>query len=89
MDWEFSKETFLSLVAAVPLTLSATLVVMLIAGINLDRISLGALVLSLGLLVDDAIISIETMVVKMEEGWDRIRGHRQPYTELRITGISG
>src|SRR6266545_4199451 len=52
--------------AAVPLTLSATLVVMLMAGISLDRISLGALVLSLGLLVDDAIISIETMVVKME-----------------------
>jgi len=59
--------------AAVPLTLSATLVAMLIAGISLDRISLGALVLSLGLLVDDAIISIETMVVKMEEGWDRVR----------------
>jgi len=65
--------------AAVPLTLSATLVAMLAGGINLDRISLGALILALGLLVDDAIIAIETMVVKMEEGWDKSlsgRAHR-------------
>lgn len=59
--------------AAVPITLSATLVIMLATGKDLDRITLGALILSLGLLVDDAIISIETMVVKMEEGWDRIK----------------
>jgi len=58
--------------AAVPLTLSATLVIMLSTGRDLDRITLGALILSLGLLVDDAIIAIETMVVKLEEGWDRI-----------------
>jgi multidrug efflux pump subunit AcrB len=59
--------------AAVPITLSATLVIMLSTGKDLDRITLGALILSLGLLVDDAIISIETMVVKMEQGWDRIK----------------
>ena len=59
--------------AAVPLTLSATLVVMLATDKDLDRITLGALILSLGLLVDDAIIAIETMVVKLEEGWDRIK----------------
>lgn len=59
--------------AAVPITLSATLVIMLMTGKELDRITLGALILSLGLLVDDAIISIESIVVKMEEGWDRVR----------------
>src|SRR5262249_25580286 len=59
--------------AAVPITLSATLMIMFATGRVLDRITLGALILSLGLLVDDAIISIETMVVKMEEGWDRIK----------------
>jgi multidrug efflux pump subunit AcrB len=59
--------------AAVPVTLSASLVIMLLTGRQLDRITLGALILSLGLLVDDAIISIETMVVKMEEGWDRVK----------------
>ena len=42
-------------------------------GIDLHRISLGALIIALGLLVDDAIIAVEMMVVKMEQGWDRIR----------------
>ena len=42
-------------------------------GSGFDRITLGALIISLGLLVDDAIIAIESMVVKMEEGMDRIR----------------
>ncbi len=69
--------------AAVPLTLSATLVAMRFAGINLDRISLGALILALGLLVDDAIIAIETMVVKMEEGWDRIRAAGYAWSHFR------
>ena len=58
---------------SVPLTLGATFVVMLLMGIDLERISLGALILSLGLLVDDAIIAIEMMVVKIEQGWDRFR----------------
>jgi multidrug efflux pump subunit AcrB len=57
---------------AVPLTLAAVFVIMLATGRDFDRITLGALILSLGLLVDDAIIIIETIVVKMEEGRDRI-----------------
>lgn len=57
---------------AVPLTLAGVFVIMLATGRDFDRITLGALILSLGLLVDDAIIIIETMVVKMEEGFDRI-----------------
>ncbi|MET0544869.1 MAG: efflux RND transporter permease subunit [Caulobacterales bacterium] len=57
---------------AVPLTLSGVFIIMLATGRDFDRITLGALILSLGLLVDDAIIMIETMVVKMEEGLDRI-----------------
>jgi multidrug efflux pump subunit AcrB len=58
---------------AVPLTLALVFIVMDQLGIELQRISLGALILSLGLLVDDAIIAIETMVVKLEEGFDRVR----------------
>lgn len=58
---------------AVPLTLGISFLVMLLMGINLDRITLGALIIALGLLVDDAIIAVEMMLVKMEEGWDRIR----------------
>ena len=44
-----------------------------VAGLNLDRITLGSLIIALGLLVDDAIIAVEMMVVKMEQGWSRIR----------------
>ncbi len=58
---------------AVPLTLGLTFVVMQGAGMTLNRVTLGALILALGLLVDDAIIAIEMMLVKMEEGWDRVR----------------
>jgi multidrug efflux pump subunit AcrB len=53
--------------AAVPLTLAVVLLIMWATGRAFDRITLGALILALGLLVDDAIIAIEMMVVKMEE----------------------
>ncbi len=56
---------------SVPLVLAMAFLFMLIMGIDLHRISLGALIIALGLLVDDAIIALETMVVKMEQGWDR------------------
>ena len=75
--------------AAVPITLSATLVVMQLTGINLDRISLGALILALGLLVDDAIIAIETMVVKMEEGWDRIKAASYAWSHTAAPMLAG
>ncbi|GAB6069055.1 efflux RND transporter permease subunit [Thiomicrorhabdus hydrogeniphila] len=58
---------------AVPLTLAMTFLFMFIDGLNFDRITLGALILSLGLLVDDAIIAIEMMLVKMEEGMDKAK----------------
>lgn len=57
---------------SVPLTLAAVFVIMLLTGRQFDRITLGALILSLGLLVDDAIIAIEMMVVKLEEGMSRV-----------------
>jgi multidrug efflux pump len=56
---------------SVPLVLAMVFLAMLVMGIDLHRISLGALIIALGLLVDDAIIALETMVVKMEQGWDR------------------
>src|ERR1700760_2378996 len=58
---------------SVPLVLSIVFIVMNAMSIDLHRISLGALIIALGLLVDDAIIAVEMMVVKMEQGWDRIR----------------
>ena len=59
--------------ASVPLVLALMAAVMHAAGWNLDRISLGALIIALGLLVDDAIIAVEMMVRKMEEGYDKVR----------------
>ncbi len=66
--------------AAVPLTLAAVFIVMMTTGRDFDRITLGALILSLGLLVDDAIIAIEMMVVKMEEGYDRVKAATYAWT---------
>ena len=60
-------------VAAIPLTLGAVFVIMMSTDRVVDRITLGALIISLGLLVDEAIIAIESRVVKMEEGRERIQ----------------
>ncbi|MDF7662671.1 efflux RND transporter permease subunit [Erwiniaceae bacterium L1_54_6] len=57
--------------AAIPLVLALTFTGMLIAGIGLQRISLGALIIALGLLVDDAMITVETMVSRLEAGDSR------------------
>jgi len=57
---------------AVPTTIGLTFLLMLSEGMNLDRITLGALIIALGLLVDDAIIAIEMMLVKLAEGLKRI-----------------
>ncbi|MGE5266417.1 MAG: efflux RND transporter permease subunit, partial [Deltaproteobacteria bacterium] len=58
---------------SVPLVLAIVFMVMFASGMNLDRITLGALIIALGLLVDDAIIAVEMMVVKIEEGLDRLQ----------------
>ncbi|MGM0526754.1 MAG: efflux RND transporter permease subunit [Pseudomonadota bacterium] len=65
---------------AIPVTLAATFMVMLAMGMNLDRVTLGALILALGLLVDDAIIAIEMMLVKMEQGIDRTQAATYAWT---------
>ena len=75
--------------AAVPLTLAAVFLIMLQTDRFLDRISLGALILALGLLVDDAIIAIEIMVVKMEEGMDRIKAAAYAWSHTAAPMLSG
>ncbi|HEY9101917.1 efflux RND transporter permease subunit [Chitinimonas sp.] len=75
--------------AAVPLTLAAVFVIMLATGRDFDRITLGALILSLGLLVDDAIIAIEMMVVKMEEGLSRIAAATHAWSATAAPMLSG
>ncbi|WP_115561074.1 efflux RND transporter permease subunit [Xanthomonas arboricola] len=75
--------------AAVPLTLAAVFVVMLATGKNFDRITLGSLILALGLLVDDAIIAIEMMVVKMEEGYSRVAASAYAWSHTAAPMLSG
>jgi len=75
--------------AAVPLTLAVVFLIMLEADRFFDRITLGALILALGLLVDDAIIAIEAMVVKMEEGMDRIRAAAYAWSHTAAPMLSG
>lgn len=57
----------------IPLVFAVVFVAMDITGISLQRVSLGALIIALGLLVDDAMITVESMVTKLEEGWDKSR----------------
>lgn len=75
--------------AAVPLTLAVVFVVMEASGINFDRVTLGSLILALGLLVDDAIIAIEMMVVKMEEGYDRIKASAYAWSHTAAPMLAG
>ncbi|MBB4239205.1 efflux RND transporter permease subunit [Rhizobium esperanzae] len=74
---------------AVPLTLAVVFLIMLETGRFFDRITLGALILALGLLVDDAIIAIEVMVVKMEEGMDRIKAAAYAWSHTAAPMLSG
>lgn len=74
---------------SIPLVLAATFFFMWAFGIGLHKISLGALVLALGLLVDDAIIAVEMMATKMEQGWDRIRAASFAYTSTSMPMLSG
>lgn len=74
---------------AVPLTLAVVFLIMLETGRFFDRITLGALILALGLLVDDAIIAIEVMVVKMEEGMDRVKAAAYAWSHTAAPMLSG
>ncbi len=74
---------------SVPLVLAITFVIMNLLGIDLHRISLGALIIALGLLVDYAIIAVEMMSVKLEEGWDRVRAASYAYSSTAFPMLTG
>jgi multidrug efflux pump len=71
------------------LVLAITFVVMKLTGISLQRISLGALIIGLGLLVDDAMIAVETMITKLEEGCDKITAATFAYTSTAFPMLTG
>ncbi|MHC8378882.1 efflux RND transporter permease subunit [Pseudomonas sp. MDT1-16] len=74
---------------AIPLVLAMTFACMYYLGIGLHKISLGALVLALGLLVDDAIIAVEMMAIKMEQGFDRIKAASYAWTSTAFPMLTG
>src|SRR5512145_3287649 len=74
---------------SVPIVLGAVALVMLAMGWNLERVSLGSLIIALGLLVDDGIIAVEMMVVKMEQGWERVKAAAFSYTATAMPRLAG
>ena len=73
----------------IPLVIAGIFVCMRIWGIDLHKVSLGALIISLGLLVDDAIIAIEMMTVKLEQGWGRFEAACYAYTATAFPMLTG
>ena len=73
----------------IPLVLAITFVTMYYWGVGLHKISLGSLIIALGLLVDDAIIAVEMMVRKLEEGYDRARAATFAYELMAMPMLTG
>src|SRR5471030_3009978 len=81
--------TGLVVALCIPLVLAITFLAMYLMGIDLQRISLGALIIALGLLVDDAIIAVEMMALKLEQGWDKFRAATYAYTATAFPMLTG
>ena len=81
--------TGMVVVISIPLVLAATVLFMYLFNIGLHKVSLGTLILALGLLVDDAIIAVETMAVKLEQGFDRLRAAAFAYSSTAFPMLTG
>ena len=88
---KFSIDIWPGLVVGItiPLVLSITFIVMFYWGVGLHKISLGSLIIALGLLVDDAIIAVEMMVRKLEEGWDKKAAAAYAYEVTSMPMLTG
>jgi len=87
--WRIDVRPGLVVALTIPLVLAATFLAMRIFSIDLHKISLGALIIALGLLVDDAIIAVEMMVRKMEEGFSRFDAATFAYTSTAMPMLTG
>ena len=81
--------TGMVVVISIPVVLAVTSLAMYLFDIGLHKVSLGTLVLALGLLVDDAIISVEMMAVKLAQGWSRTRAAAFAYTSTAFPMLTG
>jgi multidrug efflux pump subunit AcrB len=87
--WVLDMRPGLVVAITIPLVLSVTFLAMHYWGIGLHKISLGSLIIALGLLVDDAIIAVEMMVRKMEEGYDKVRAATFAYEVTAMPMLTG
>ena len=87
--WRLDVWPGLVVAIAIPLVLAVTFLVMKYWGVGLHKISLGALIIALGLLVDDAIIAVEMMVHKLEEGYDKVRAATAAYEITAMPMLTG
>ena len=74
---------------SIPLVLAGTFLLMHAFNIDLQRVSLGALIIALGLLVDDAMIAVEMMKVKLEQGWNKLDAATFAYSSTAFPMLSG
>jgi len=90
-SWKFSIDWRPGMVVGItiPLVLAITFVTMYYWGVGLHKISLGSLIIALGLLVDDAIIAVEMMVRKLEEGYDKVRAATFAYEATAMPMLTG
>lgn len=87
--FSLGMRTGLVVALSIPLVLAMTFAAMHYFGIGLHKISLGALVLALGLLVDDAIIAVEMMAIKMEQGFDRFKAASYAWSSTAFPMLTG
>ena len=87
--WTLDVRPGLVVGITIPLVLAVTFLAMYYFGIGLHKISLGSLIIALGLLVDDAIIAVEMMVRKMEEGYDKVRSATFAYELTAMPMLTG
>ena len=87
--WRIDPRPGLVVAISIPLVMAVTFLIMHLAGVGLHKISLGSLIIALGLLVDDAIIVVEMMVRKLEEGYDRMKAVTAAYELTAMPMLTG
>ncbi|MDP2768879.1 MAG: efflux RND transporter permease subunit [Giesbergeria sp.] len=87
--WYIDPRPGLVVGITIPLVLGVTFLAMWYWGIGLHKVSLGSLIIALGLLVDDAIIAVEMMVLKLEEGYDKMRAATFAYELTAMPMLTG
>ncbi|SNC71738.1 efflux RND transporter permease subunit [Polynucleobacter victoriensis] len=87
--WRIDPRPGLVVAISIPLVMAVTFLIMHLSGVGLHKISLGSLIIALGLLVDDAIIVVEMMVRKLEEGYDRVKAVTAAYELTAMPMLTG